>query len=337
MTYLEFDPNTFRGKTVLLPCDDPEWSNFTKFFAQKFTVLGLKKLISTSYAKDGGRGKVFTLLPGADANHDGRTDFRDLDWRWLEGDGDFRSPEACALLAEADIVVTNPPFSLSRKFLAWVMEAGKKFLLIGNMNSVTYKDVFPHIKENKLWYGPSISSGDRAFNIPDDYPLEAAGCGIDADGNRFIRVKGVRWFTNLDHGRRHEPLVLMTMADNLRYNKKFAEMTEYQRYINYNAIDVPQARAVPSDYAGVMGVPITLLDKYDPEQFEIVGNSDDMDMMLDIGVRPLGLDFIGAYRARGGTGHYSPGMRMLGLMHPQPRVVFKRILIRHRNPTTQKA
>jgi hypothetical protein len=319
MAYLDFDPDTFRGKTVLLPCDDPEWSNFTKFFAQKFTVLGLKKLISTSFAKDGKRGKVFTLLPGVDRNADGRTNFEDLDWKWLDGDGDFRSAEARALLAEADIVVTNPPFSLFREFLAWVMGANKKFLLIGNMNAVTYKEVFPLIKDNQLWYGPSISSGDREFRVPESYPLAAAGWRVDDDGNKYIRVKGVRWFTNLDHGRRHEPMALMTMAENLRYNRRLVAQGEYLRYSNFDAIDVPQAMAIPSDYPGVMGVPITFLDKYNPDQFEILGSSG------DLGTPIATLAEKGTYQ-QGGPSFYTPND------DGTHNRLFKRIVIRHRNP-----
>lgn len=291
--YLEYNPDTFREKTILLPCDDPEWSNFTKFFAQNFEKLGVKKLISTSYAVESKKyknydlslfetesslfdidktrikGKIFVL--DGDANGSGRIDIDDLEWEYLEGDGDFRSPEVCALRDEADIIVTNPPFSLFREFLAWVMEAEKKVLILGNMNAVTYKEVFPLIKDNKLWYGPSISSGDREFMVPDSYPLEASGCRVDGEGRKYIRVKGVRWFTNLEHGRRHERLKLMTMKDNLRFSKhKEIRENGYPKYDNFNAIEVPFIDAIPSDYDGVMGVPISFLDKYCPEQFEIV-------------------------------------------------------------------
>ena len=293
--YLEFDKNTFRGKTVLLPCDDPEWSNFTRYFAGHFEELGLKKLISTSYAVNSkkdvykvgeyyttlfemnspqydeditmSRGKIFTLT--GDKNNSGKVDVDDLEWQYLDGDGDFRSAEVRALRDEADIIVTNPPFSLFREFLAWILEADKKFLIIGNQNAITYKEVFPLIKANKLWMGESIHSGDRKFYVPDNYPLDAATCG-EENGRKFIRVKGVRWFTNLDHGRRHKPLELMTMADNLRYNNHGGKLA-YPKYDNYDAIEVSYTDAIPSDYTGVMGVPITFLDKYCPEQFEIVG------------------------------------------------------------------
>ena len=294
--YLDYNPDTFRDKTVLLPCDDPEWSNFTRFFAQNFQRFGLKKLISTSYAADSKnfktvyqptlfeeespqfdkkktkvRGKIFVL--DHDANKNGKIDIEDLEWKYLEGDGDFRSDEVKRLRNEADIIVTNPPFSLFREFLAWIRECEeKKFLIIGNMNAITYKEVFPLIKDNKMWLGESIHSGDREFGVPKEYPLNAAGWRIDEEGNHYIRVKGVRWFTNLEHGRRHQPLQLMTMADNIKFSRhKDLRGKEYQKYDNYDAIEVSFTDAIPSDYDGVMGVPISFLDKYCPEQFEILG------------------------------------------------------------------
>lgn len=349
--YLEYDPDVFRGKTLLLPCDDPEWSNFTKFFALHFTDFGLKKLISTSYAHDDNaptgyepptlfdepdpaaenRGRVFTLEP-EDVSGDGRVDIDDLRWNYLEGDGDFRSAEVTILRDEADMVITNGPFSLFREFMAWLAAGGVQFSIIGNMNAITYLDVFPRIRDNQVWLGPSISSGDREFRVPESYPLNAAGVRVDEDGNKFIRVKGVRWFTNIDHGRRHEPLKLMSMAENLKFGKnKVVQKIGYPQYVNFEAIDVPATLSIPGDYEGVMGVPISFLDKYNPDQFEILGNGDDMVIAEEIGVQKLGQEFIDAYRARGGTGHYSPGMRMLGLMEPQPRVAFKRLLIRKKD------
>jgi len=295
--YLDYDPDVFRGKTVLLPCDDPEWSNFTKYFAARFEYLGLKKLISTSYAPQSkhneedlfsyqptdiernsdqfdaekalSRGKLFVLT--SDMNRDGKIDIKDIGWTYLEGTGDFRTHEVTALRNEADIIITNPPFSLFREYMAWVVQPGKKFSVIGNMNAITYKDIFPLIQGNALWPGPTISSGDREFRVPDSYPLEAAGHRTDELGQKYIRVKGVRWFTNIDHGRRHQPLPLMTMKDNLKFNKKMKDKPSYDRYDNYDAIDVPFTNATPSDYDGIMGVPISFLDKYCPAQFEIVG------------------------------------------------------------------
>ena len=295
--YLEYDPDVFRGKTILLPCDDQDWSNFTKFFALHFRDYGLKKLISTSYAPKsnaGGafyqpnpfettspsysaaeslkRGRVFVLE--ADTNADDRIDIEDLRWTYLEGDGDFRSQEVTALRDEADIVVTNPPFSLFREFVAWLMEGDVKFSIIGNSNATKYSEIFPLIQQDRLWLGPTITSGDREFRVPESYPLEAAGFRVDADGNKYIRVKSVRWFTNIDHGRRHEPLQLMTMADNIKFSRhKEVRGVGYWRYANFDAIEVGFSDAIPSDYDGVMGVPITFLDKYNPDQFEILGTS----------------------------------------------------------------
>ncbi|AZQ77706.1 DNA methyltransferase [Flaviflexus ciconiae] len=297
--YLEYDPDVFRDKVVLLPCDDPEWSNFTKFFALHFQDFGLKKLISTSYAPNSNagaafyqptlfetetpiydveksleRGRVFTLLP-EDVTGDGRVDIDDLRWEYLEGDGDFRSPEVTALRDEADIIVTNPPFSLFREFLGWLVGGGVEFSIIGNVNAITYKEVFPLIRNNLLWLGPSISSGDREFRVPDSYPLNAAGTRVDEAGRKYIRVKGVRWFTNIEHGRRHEPVQLMTMADNVKFSRhERIRETGYPQYDNYDAIEVGFTDSIPSDYAGVMGVPITFLDKYNPDQFEILGITD---------------------------------------------------------------
>ena len=287
--YLEYNPDVFRGKTILLPCDDPEWSNFTKYFAQNFETFGLKKLISTSYAPDSKKyefnykptqfeteasyfnadkskthGKIFIL--DHDITGDGKINVEDLQWAYLEGDGDFRSEEICKLRDEADFIITNPPFSLFREFLAWIIEADKQFVIIGNMNAVTCKEVFPLIKNNKIWYGCSINSGDREFGIPDEYPLTAAGWRIDENGKKYIRVKGVRWFTNIDHGRRHQHLPLMTMADNFKFSrhKEVRGRVSYDHYDNFDAIEVPYTDAI-------MGVPISFLDKYCPEQFEIIG------------------------------------------------------------------
>ena len=220
------------------------------------------------------KGKIFIL--DKDITNDGRVNIEDLQWEYLEGDGDFRSKEVTKLRDEADFIITNPPFSLFCEFLAWIMDANKKFIIIGNMNAITYKEAFPLIKDNKMWLGYSIHSGDREFEVPNEYPLAAAGWRIDENGRKFIRVKGVRWFTNIDHGRRHQPLALMTMADNLRFSKhkELKGKTAYDHYDNYDAIEVPFTDAIPSDYDGVMGVPISFLDKYCPEQFEILGITD---------------------------------------------------------------
>jgi hypothetical protein len=290
--YLEFNPNVFRGKTVLLPCDDPEWSNFTKYFAQNFERFGLKKLISTSYAVESKRykadyqptlfemeapqfdkdktktkGKIFTLTH--DRTRDCQIDINDLEWRYLQGDGDFKSREVIRLRDEADIIITNPPFSLFRDFLAWIMETGKQFLIIANMNAITYKEIFPLIKENKVWLGNGFTAGNAYFYTP--FASEY-GEGVYNAETGLVKFRNVCWFTNLDHGRRHSPLPLMTMADNIKFSKhKEIRGNGYQKYDNYDAIEVPYTDAIPSDYAGVMGVPISFLDKYSPEQFEILG------------------------------------------------------------------
>ena len=291
--YTEYNPDVFRGKTILLPCDDPEWSNFTYFFAQNFEFFGLKKLISTSYAvesknyktdwqptlfetenpifnvdKSRVKGKIFTL--DHDTNASGRIDIDDLQWDYLEGDGDFRSAEVTALRDEADIIITNPPFSLFREFLAWIMAGGKQFAIIGNKNAITYKEVFPLIKDNKIWIGASITSGDREFRVPKNYETHSPSLRFDEEGNKYIRVPGVHWFTNIEHGFRHKPMQLMTMEENIEFNEKYLP-NGYERYDNYDAIEVPVSKVIPKDYPGVMGVPITFLDKYCPEQFEIVG------------------------------------------------------------------
>ena len=203
-----------------------------------------------------------------------------MQWQYLDGDGDFRSDEVRRLRDEADIIITNPPFSLFREFLAWIVEAGKQFSIIGNMNAITCKEVFPLIAANKIWLGPTISSGDREFQVPNSYPVKAAGWRIDEHGNKFLRIKGVRWFTNLEHGRRHQPLPLMTVEQNLKFSKhkEIRGKDHYERYDNYDAIEVPYTDAIPSDYDGVMGVPISFLDKYCPEQFRIVGKTENLDL-----------------------------------------------------------
>ena len=343
--YLDYEPNVFRGKTVLLPCDDPEWSNFTKFFAQNFELLGLKKLISTSYAPESKKykmpyqptlfetqqpyfdddkskthGKIFVLTE--DVSGDGRINLDDLQWQYLEGDGDFRSKEIRKLRDEADIIVTNPPFSLFREFVVWLMESGKQFAIIGNVNAISYKEVFPLIKENKMWMGISIHSGDREFGVPDTYPLEASGWRIDENGNKYIRVKGVRWFTNIDHGRRHEPLQLMTMAKNFKHSKhkEIRGQKDYVHYENYDAIDIPFTDAIPSDYEGAMGVPITFLDKYCPEQFEIIGHPHG-DYGLELGLKPYPRELKELNKGlRDGDLYYMKGGK--------PELPYRRILIR---------
>lgn len=258
----------FRGKVVLCNCDDPRISNFFHYFSHNFERLGLKKLVATCYRSQerdlfsqNACERAIWLEYAGDRNGNRVPDPEEIGIHALRGDGDFRSAECVALLKEADVVVTNPPFSLFREYVAQLVHHGKKFLIIGNVNALTYKEIFPLVKANRLWLGASIHGGDRKFGVPDDYPLEAATCGVDEKGQRFIHVKGVRWFTNLDYRQRHEDLVL--------YETYSPE--KYPKYDNYDAINVDRTNEIPADYDGVMGVPITFLDKYSPEQFEIVG------------------------------------------------------------------
>ena len=258
----------FKGKTVLCNCDDPRVSNFFHYFAMNFEAFGLHRLITTCYKNQDAdlfsqndSEQAVWLEYWGDKNGNRVPDPEEIGIKPLKGDGDFRSQECIELLKQADIVVTNPPFSLFREYLAQLIEYDKQFLIIGNMNAVTYKEVFPLVQANKVWFGASIHSGDREFGVPQDYPLNAAGWRVDEEGRKFIRVKGVRWFTNLDIPKRHDPLLL--------YRTYSPEL--YPQYDNYPAINVDKTADIPLDYDGIMGVPITFLDKYCPDQFEIVG------------------------------------------------------------------
>ena len=258
---LKYYKDYFKGKVVYCNCDgflNKEKSNFFMYFSLNYEFLGLKGLICTKYNPNG-KGKKYEYY--GDLNGNNYPDEEEVFTSELEGDGDFRSEECIGLLKKCDIVCTNPPFSLFRQYVAQLFEYNKDFLIIGNVNAISYKEVFPLIKENKMWLGVSITSGDRKFVVPDNYPLNAAGCGIDENGKKYIRVKGVRWFTNLDHKKRHEELLLYK-----KYNEE-----EYPKYDNYDAIEVGKTKDIPMDYNGIMGVPITFLDKYCPTQFEIVG------------------------------------------------------------------
>ena len=258
----------FRGKTVLCNCDDPRVSNFFTYFAYNFEFLGLKRLITTCYknqdmdlfSQNKSEQAIYLIYDG-DKNGNNIPDPEEIGIHPLKGDGDFRSRECIELLKQADIVVTNPPFSLFREYVAQLIEYDKKFLIIGNVNSNTTKEIFPLIKDKKVWMGASIHSGDRKFWVPDDYELNAAGCGIDESGRKFIRVKGVRWFTNLDYKERHEDIILYK-----RYSPE-----EYPKFDNFDAINVDKTEEIPCDYEGIMGVPVTFLDKYNPDQFDILG------------------------------------------------------------------
>ncbi len=333
----------FKGKTVLCNCDDPYESNFFKYFAMNFNYLGLKKLIATCYDSSPVVGEQLSLFPDkrphmiriteiVDENGDGAIDLSDVQYLLKNkkntikklNDGDFRSEECVALLKEADIVVTNPPFSLFREFVTLLEKYEKQYLIIGNVNAITYKEIFPLIKDNKLWLGYSIHSGDREFRVPDDYPLEASGCRIDERGRKYIRVKGVRWFTNMDYTERHIDLELW----------KTYTMGEYPHYDNYDAIDISSTADIPEDYMGVMGVPITFMDKYNPNQFEIIGCADYTGTYGsdEIGISKIGPEWIKKYREQGGRGHYTANMTSLVYYDSKGKAcnTFKRILIRRR-------
>jgi hypothetical protein len=295
--YLDFNSDVFKDKTILLPCDDPEWSNFTKYFAQNFKKLGIRKLISTSYApgsklpqipyqptlfelgdekfdevKTQVNGKIFTLT--RDKTGDGEINLEDLEWKYLEGDGDFRSEEIQRLRDEADVVITNPPFSLFREFLSWVIEENKDFVIIGNINAISYMEVFPLIRDNKVWLGATNFNVGMFFFVPENFVFAATyKFEREIEGRKVSRVPGVCWYTTIDHGKRHKPLDLMTASENIKFSKhKEIRGQGYKKYDNFDAIEVPFIDAIPSDFPGLMGVPITFVSKYNPNQFEVVGS-----------------------------------------------------------------
>jgi hypothetical protein len=309
----------FRGKVVFCNCDDPYESNFFKFFAMNFNYLGLKKLITTSYTGSPITGEQLSLLdiegmpedvpekPAyrveitevPDVNNDGAIDLSDVEYllrnnernvlALLAGNGDFRSAECVALLDEADIVVTNPPFSLFRKYVGQLVEHGKHFLILGNQNAITYSEIFKLISENRLWLGYG-NGGEKWFRVPDDYDHTTDKSKIKVeDGVRYLAMKNIAWFTNLDTTKRHEELILYRA-----YNTE-----DYPKYANYDAIEVPRWADIPSDFNGVMGVPITFLDKYNPDQFEILGNS------RELGTAMASIAEKGTYQ-QGGPRFYIP-------------------------------
>ncbi|MEA3500103.1 MAG: adenine-specific methyltransferase EcoRI family protein [Candidatus Marinimicrobia bacterium] len=305
--YLEYNPDVFKGKVVYSNCDDPFESNFFRYFVLNFNRFGLKQLITTSYkpspvantqlklfddnkplTKYKGRPKItankFVINEVKDIDGDGAFNLKDIamqlkknknnEWTPLNENGDFRSKECISLLKQSDIVVTNPPFSLFLEYVKQLFDYNKKFLIIGNINCLTYKYVFKRIKKNEAWLGNGMGRWISGFIVPKSYELYGTEARIDENGNRIVATNNCLWLTNLDHGRRHQPLSLMTISDNKKFNKKLSKKKNtYKKYDNYNAIEIPYTDAIPSDYDGVMGVPITFLDKYNPEQFKIVGNS----------------------------------------------------------------
>lgn len=315
--YLEYNSNVFRGKVVYCNCDDPFESNFFRYFVLNFNKLGLKQLITTSYKpsavantqielfgddktvpKSKGRPNItankFIINEVADIDGDGEFNLRDVakqlkankhnEWTPLEGDGDFRSDECIMLLKQSDIVITNPPFSLFREYVKQLFDYNKKCVIIGSMNAITYKEIFPLIKANRLWLGATGNGSDMVFAVPNGAEIaegdrqKAARLGYVGD---YTRLGNSCWFTNLDHGRRHKPLPLMTEAEIIKFSAK----KPFEKFDNYNAIEVSFVKNIPSDYDDVMGVPISFLDKYNPEQFEIVGLGI-ANLGLSVGVRP---------------------------------------------------
>ncbi len=297
--YLEYNPDVFRGKVVYCNCDDPYESNFFRYFVLNFNKIELKQLITTSYVPSPIAGEQLPLfeIEGLkpkgkepfrieinevkDFDSDGTINLKDIEWllkhnanvaQPLNGNGDFRSDECINLLKQSDIVVTNPPFSLFREYIKQLFDYNKKFVIIGSMNAITYKEIFPLIKENKMWLGNGFHAGNAYFFTPNTRDFAS---GVFDAKTGLVKFRNVCWFTNLDHGRRHQPLPLMTMKDNLKFSKhkEIRGKKAYDTYDNYNAIEVPFTDSIPSDYKGVMGVPISFLDKYSPEQFEIVGGT----------------------------------------------------------------
>ena len=366
-SYLEYDPNTFKGKVVYSNCDDPFESNFFRYFVLNFSRLGLKRIISTSYKpspvansqmglfgddktlpKSKGRPKVtankFIINEVGDVDGDGSFTLEDIakqlranknnEWTPLEDDGDFRSDECVELLKQSDIVVTNPPFSLFREYITQLFEHKKQFLIIGNLNAITYKEVFPMIKENKVWLGNNarVNGGAMFYEIQEAVANldQVREIKTDENGKKtyITRVQGVRWFTNLDHGRLHQPIPLMTHADVL----KFSTNKPFVHYDNYDAIEIALVKNIPKDYEGVMGVPISFLDKYSPDQFEILGTSDN-GLVDDKYKKTLGLkkQFVDDYYKGGGTGAYKEGNPTAGFYENGiAKMAYKRIFIKHK-------
>lgn len=336
----------FRGKVVLCNCDDPYESNFFKYFALRFNQLGLKKLICTCYNGSPVTGNELAIhfdgfdddepkkiaykveiTEVKDENGDGAVDLSDVQYL-LKNDknvlsilktGDFRSQECIELLKEADIVVTNPPFSLFREYIGQLMEYKKKFLIIGSQKSIGCKEIFPLFQENKIWWGYGFKGAAAHFFSPYEDTATAGDHKKD-----MIRVSGVTWFTNLEIPKRSEEMDLVC-----RYSPD-----EYPRYENYNAIEVGKTTDIPFDYPGIMGVPITFLDKYCPDQFDIVGSNSSTDLCKMLGVQPLGQDWINRYRAAGGTGHNTANMVRIVYNDKsgKPKVAFQRIFIRNKHP-----
>lgn len=313
----------FRGKTVLCNCDDPRVSNFFKYFAYNFEFLGLKKLIATCYKNQdvnlfsqGTSERAVYLIYEGDKNGNHIPDDEEIEVLPLKGDGDFRSAECIEFLKEADIVVTNPPFSLFREYVAQLIKYDKKFLIIGNQNAIATKEIFPLIQNNLMWLGYGFKGGVGHFISKYE---DVASAGDHREG--MIRVSGVTWFTNLEIKKRHEDLILY---------KSYSPDT-YPTYENYDAIEVSKTGDIPMDYFGKMGVPITFLDKYNPDQFEILGIDKDPRWIEEAGVAPIGQDNINNLRAQGNKSHVTANMRPLYIIvNGKVKLMYARIIIRRK-------
>jgi len=364
--YLDYNSDAFRNKVVYCNCDDPFESNFFRYFVLNFNKLGLKQLITTSYkpspvantqlqlfgddktlTKVKGRPKInankFIINEVRDIDSDGEFNLKDVakqlkankhnEWTPLEGDGDFRSDECISLLKQSDIVVTNPPFSLFREYIKQLIDYDKKFLIIGNMNAITYKEIFPLLKENKIWLGNNykVNAGAMFFEIPEKIANleQVREIKTNESGNKVYvtRVQGVRWFTNLDHGRRHQLLPLMTEAEVIKFTTK----KSFEKYDNYNAIEVPLVKNIPSDYSGIMGVPVSILDKYSPEQFKIVGMCENLDLYKQKTKVYTSADCKQAYLDKfGKKGTYDLNASGVVTRNGLLEKVYQRVLIKHK-------
>ena len=345
----------FKGKTVFCNCDDPYESNFFKYFAMNFNYLGLKKLIATCYvsspvmytrlslfddmeyqisAPKDSKKKPYKveITEVTDENNDGAFDLEDIKHllknkknvcKVLKGDGDFRSEECIDLLKEADIVVTNPPFSLFREYVAQLMAYDKKFIIIGSMNAVGYKEVFPLIKDNKIWLGYGFQGGNAYFSIPNTQRTDYAA-GVYNQKTGLVKFRNCTWYTNIDHDKRHEELILFKS-----YNP-----TDYPHYANYDAINVSKTAEIPFDYFGLMGVPITFMEKYNPAQFEILGLAHGL-LSHDLNIKPIGKEWCDLYFSQGNKGHYSPSMcELVAVIDGKAVSYYNRLIIRRKEQTT---
>lgn len=340
----------FKNKTVFCNCDDPFESNFFKYFVLNFNRLGLRKLIATCYVSSPIANTQLSLFDviGTEENKqnkpykavvtkvydktgDGGIDMFDVAELFksgenqlceLDGDGDFRSSECLALLDESDIVVTNPPFSLFREYIAILQEHRKSFIVIGNQNAITYKEIFPLLRDNEIWLGDK--SGDMAFMVPEYYEARETRYWEDENGQKWRSLGNICWFTNLDIKKRHEELILVK-----RYDPDV-----YLHYVNYDAINVDKVADIPCDYAGVMGVPITFMEKYNPDQFEILGTSDNGIVPDEYKTTPgLSKEFVDDYYKAGGKGSYKEGNPTAGVYkNGIASMVYKRIFIRNKHP-----